>query len=160
MSLLEKIFEEQVVSSNEHFLIVNDIDPICDRHILAFSRRRCSAFLGHRDSEIDQLFFDMNSFFCEPFLFFERGNASFCTSIDGPICAHIHFFPKKEFNPLTLLHLVEISRAQEIVIDKSTEVGSGEYLCFGNQDKMFYSVPQGNLEKRYLRNYFKANCYG
>ena len=155
MEIIDKIFTENRLLDNSSFVIVEDKFPICQNHLLAFcSNRSRSSMMKHPD-ELMELFNDVGNYFDEPFYFFERGNASFCTSINGPFCAHLHFFPKSSFKS-SLLHELIIDLEPIKLNTTSNHNNKKEYFLFGDQYSLYYKELDTSPPKRYLRNFFKS----
>ena len=87
------IFEPQLVE-NEYFGVVADIDPIVEGHYLFYSKKWLPSIA---DCDIAQATtFLQDVFACamdKPYAYFERGRASFCTSMNGVLHAHGHLVP-------------------------------------------------------------------
>lgn len=159
MQIINKIFNEPTVFENSNFQVVYDEYRICPNHILAFSKKQHKGFNSHSLDEANDLIESVKDYYNQEFYFFERGNASFCTSIDGPICSHLHFVPKENFTDNTLSDLVALTKADLLEQDVALPETTKEYFFFGDSNNKYFSILNSKPQKRFLRNFFKTNCH-
>ena len=154
MSIIDKIFNEEPLVQNESFHIVKDKNPICPLHLMAFHKERPKSLSLVQNETFNRLLESIHQFYNNDFYFFERGNASFCTSISETTCSHIHFLPKKYFD----------NKLMEILIDKSIQIGysqsvikptTKEYFFFGDSENKHCFILNKIPEKQFFRKNFK-----
>lgn len=151
---LTRIIYESQLLEDDCFGIVRDVDPIVPDHYLFYSKAwlpsiadcdttAASRFLENRFAGMIE----------QPYAYFERGRASFCTSMKGVLHGHGHLVPEftEELSTLFPYGIVEeypsLSEAYGAIDSK------GQYLLWGNLGKQFYLIRNvEELPKRTIRN--------
>lgn len=160
---IEQILTEPSVFSNDDIHIVRDADPITTGHFLAFSKPDFSSFADHAaiDSCLSAIY-EAEFFQGRDWLFFERGRAPFCTSLNGPHRAHIHLIPKDELDSDVLVNLCKECSAEFIGSPSDAlrhkSHSTEQYMCFGEIGKSGYVAAElitlaGTQKKRFLRHF-------
>lgn len=154
---ISKIFSEPALITNNYYHVVYDADPVVDGHIIVLPK---VAVLSFADSGLPMLADFLNSQevnrqFPKGFFFFERGRASFCTSMDGAKHAHCHLIPYSELALDTISKLTTQLKARQTTCmeDVISIVSSGgEYLLMGSHTgKWIVSYPFKPPVKRFIR---------
>ena len=155
MTIINKIHQEKQVIDCDSFHIVSDKYPICKNHLLALSNVELTCSLDGNRNNFEKLFEKADQFYSGRYLFFERGNASFCTSFDGPYWAHIHFVPEILFNKGIIDKLKDELSAHLFNITDKKEHYDCEYILFGDSNKIFFKEVDFILPKRFIRTYLQ-----
>lgn len=156
-TIITKIMNEIPIIKNEYFQIVNDIEPICEGHLLLFPKEGSKSFFTSKPCERERILDSLFNEFGTDYYFFEKGNAPFCTSfIDGTHC-HFHIVPKKYFNVDILINFnneVQPNYTGTISsINYMKSIINEVYLFYGEFGKSFFlKFPFEVSEKRFLRN--------
>lgn len=155
--LTKIIFELQLVE-NEHFGVVEDIDPIIEGHYLFYSKKWLPSIadcdLAQATAFLQKSFTDVIG---KPYAYFERGRASFCTSLNGVLHAHGHLVPafltdmSQMFSCGKVECCLDLEQAYQLVKTQ------GQYLLWGNLgDKFFVIQNVEELPKRMIRNTIRS----
>ena len=151
---LTKIIFEPQLMEHESFGIVTDIDPIVDGHYLFYSKQCLPSMADCNITQVvtfleDKFIGSVNS----PYAFFERGRASFCTSMNGVIHAHGHLIPMFLQDLSHLFPYGKIESAPSMAQAYHLVKPQGQYLLWGNLGKEFFVLQEAdNLPKRTIRN--------
>lgn len=147
------IYEPQFLEDN-CFGIVRDAEPIVPDHYLFYSKVWLPS-IADCDTVAASYFLE-NRFvetIGQSYTFFERGRASFCTSMRGVLHGHGHLVPEftEELSTLFPYGMVEeyssMAEAYRAVDPK------GQYLLWGNLRKHFYLIRNvEEIPKRTIRN--------
>jgi len=156
MSIIDKIYEEESVLNDNIFHIVRDKHPICHNHLMAMSKKRVSGSAKLEMEYHNQLFKKILHFYEGDFYFFERGNASFCTSLHEESCSHIHFIPSLYFDPSLVSLLIEETDKIGIAFEKIQNIES-EYFYFGCSTNSFFYQLKEKPKKQFFREFFTSN---
>jgi hypothetical protein len=158
---IERIFREKPVIQNELFHIVNDIEPICNQHLLVFPKEEKKSYSEFNIQKILDLFHFFKNEMGDNYYFFERGNVSFCTSFDGPVYAHMHMLKSDFFknnlidNFLKETYCNKCSTLEELFENIET---NKEYLIFGKLSGPYYCAsPFHSNQKRFIRKILSNN---
>jgi len=165
---ITKILSEPTLLENGKTHVVYDIDPIAKNHLLSFTTVTSNSFADTPDAA---LCFDeitkSHLLGLKNWLFFERGRAPFCTSLNGPHRAHLHLIPKTELSPDTVQLLAKRSYAtcysSSLEALSKLKETTEEYLLFGELGGSCYALtknknPTAFLKKRYLRHFLSENA--
>ncbi|USF25761.1 hypothetical protein N510_000673 [Firmicutes bacterium ASF500] len=155
--LTKIIFEPQLVE-NENFSVVTDIDPIVDGHYLFYSKKWLPSIA---DCDTAQASAFLHNLFARavdvPYAYFERGRASFCTSMNGVLHAHGHLVPVFSANMAQLFPYGTIERCSDLEEAYRLVETQGQYLLWGNLGGDFYVIQNvEELPKRTIRNTIRA----
>jgi len=154
--LTKIIFEPQLVE-NEFFGVVLDIEPIAPEHYMLYSK---ACYPSLADCPIDVSVFLETSFtnkVYKPYAFFERGRASFCTSMNGVQHGHGHLVPCFSQNMSNLFPYGKIETYDSLKVAYRNINCKGQYLLWGNIGKEFYVLQNIEmLPKRIIRNTVKT----
>lgn len=162
MEIIDKIFAEKAIILSDEFHIVPDKFPVSESHLLAVSKKRLTATLLDNISVLYNLLKLFKGYFQREYLFFERGNVPFCTSFNGPHCAHIHIVLASEFKKEIINNLLVITNAEKLDVSKLKQLPNNEYLLFGNSENIYVATIKKKLPKKFIRKYLinnKINCY-
>ncbi len=151
---LTRIIFEPQIAENKLFGVVNDIDPIVPNHYLFYTKIQRPSIA---DCDIEQAVDFLENCFSQaipaPYAYFERGRASFCTSMNGVLHGHGHLIPYflKDMSSLFPYGVIEefnsLSDAYHSIMD------SGQYLLWGNLGEKFFLIRNvEQLPKRTIRN--------
>lgn len=155
--LTKIIFEPQLVE-NENFGVVADIDPIVDGHYLFYSKK-CLPSVADCDTAQASVF--LHNLFASavdvPYAYFERGRASFCTSMNGVLHAHGHLVPAFLTDMAQLFPYGTVARCPNLEEAYRLVEIQGQYLLWGNLGGEFYVIQNvEELPKRTIRNTIRA----
>lgn len=157
---LTKIIFEPQLAENEFFGIVADIDPIVPEHYMLYTKV-CRPSMADCDTDAMAAFIeaDFVSQMLKPYAYFERGRASFCTSMNGVQHGHGHLVPafttgmEKLFPYGAAECYASIQEAYRHINPQ------GQYLLWGNLGKEFYVLQNVEaLPKRTIRNTIRELC--
>ena len=154
--LTKIVFEPQFVE-NDLFGVVTDIDPIVPEHYMLYTKLYQPS-LADCDTAAMTSFIetDFLTKVSKPYAYFERGRASFCTSMNGVQHGHGHLVPAftEEMEHLFPYGIVECyDSLQEAYCHIQTQ---GQYLLWGNLGNKFYVLQNVEaLPKRTIRNTIK-----
>lgn len=151
--LTKIVFEPQLVE-NENFGVVADIDPIVEGHYLFYSKKWLPSIA---DCDIVQATTFLKDVFAgavdRPYAYFERGRASFCTSMNGVLHAHGHLVPVFHEDLSQLFPFGQIEHCQNFEQAYQLIETQGQYLLWGNLGREFYVIQDvEELPKRTIRN--------
>ena len=91
---LTRIISEEQFCQNELFSIVKDIDPIVPGHYMIYTKEWQSSLADCDYRNAAQFIENVFEKKVEtPYAYFERGRASFCTSMQGVKHGHGHLVP-------------------------------------------------------------------
>lgn len=154
--LTKIIFEPQFIE-NEFFGVVTDIEPIVPEHYMVFSKD-CYPSLADCSNDISM--FLETSFankVYKPYAFFERGRASFCTSMNGVQHGHGHLVPSFLQNMSDLFPYGKVETYDSLKVAYSNINCDGQYLIWGNIGKEFHVLQNIELlPKRIIRTTIKS----
>ena len=154
--VIRRIFAENPIVYDSRFHIVRDKDPVCPEHYLVFPRTSSRSLAGLPSEQKEYL----ESLLCavfgdRGFLFLERGNAKFCTSMNEPSYAHGHLVGTRYFKPGIMRHVggfkscIKASTLKEGLALLDCEQ---EYLLAGELRGNWSAVISFNTPiKRYIR---------
>lgn len=146
-------FEEQVIE-NDLFSVVRDADPIVDDHFLFYSK---AVHPSIADSPYDKGIELIEAFVQQigkPYAYFERGRASFCTSMNGVQHGHGHLIPQFSSNMAELFPFGEVRCYDTLALAyQACSMSPGQYLLWGNVGREFYVIENvEQMPKRTIRN--------
>lgn len=147
------IYEPQLIESDS-FGIVKDIDPIVPKHYLFYVKEQYPSIA---DSDIASaatfLEKDFLTLIKEPYAYFERGRASFCTSMNGVLHGHGHLVPIFCENLSGLFPFGEELCFPSLKEAYEACAKDGQYLLWGNLGEQFYLIRNvEQMPKRTIRN--------
>lgn len=155
--LTKIIFEPQLVE-NESFGVVADIDPIVEGHYLFYSKKWLPS-IADCDTT-DAVIFLQDAFggaVDEPYAYFERGRASFCTSMNGVLHAHGHLVPVFLEDMSQLFPYGQVERCSDLEQAYRLVETEGQYLLWGNLRSEFFVIQNvDKLPKRMIRNTIRS----
>jgi len=157
VEIIDKIFAEKAVILSDEFHIVSDKFPVSKSHLLALSKKRLCAILLDDFDVLFNLLKLLKEYFQEEYMFFERGNVPFCTSFNGPHCAHVHVVLASEYKKEIIDNLLTITNAEKLDITKLEQISSNEYLLFGNSKNIYVTKTEKKLPKRFIRTFLMDN---
>lgn len=155
---LTRIIYEPQLLENECFGVVSDIEPIVPEHYLFYSKiwlpsiadcdiQAAVAFLEKRFTEVVK----------RPYAYFERGRASFCTSMNGVLHGHGHLVPVFTENMASIFPYGEVEEYTSLLDAYRAVNKEGQYLLWGNLGKNFYLIRDVEcIPKRTIRNTIKG----
>lgn len=155
---LTRIISEEQFCQNELFSIVKDIDPIVPGHYMIYSKewRPSLADCDYRNAAqfIENVFEKKVKM---PYAYFERGRASFCTSIQGVKHGHGHLVPCF-YGQMEDIFPYGAVECFESFVEAYQAAGDGQYLIWGNIGETFYLINHvEEIPKRAIRNTIRAN---
>lgn len=154
-NIIRNILNEKPIVEDDLFHLVRDKDPICPDHYLIFPKHECGSLAELSIDKRAYLNALISSMFSKEFLFFERGNVSFCTSMNAPTYAHGHILNTMYFKKDLLDNL--LNRHNFIETDsvlKGLALASNkqEYLLAGEiNSRWLMASPFTSPTKRYIR---------
>lgn len=155
---LTRIIYESQFLENECFGIVPDIDPIVSGHYLFYSKiwlpsiadcdiLAATDFLEKRFTEVIK----------KPYAYFERGRASFCTSMNGVLHGHGHLVPVFAKNIASIFPYGKVEQYPSLADAYNAVTEEGQYLLWGNLGKNFYLIRNVEcIPKRTIRNTIRS----
>ncbi len=147
------IFEPQFVEDRS-FGVVPDVDPIVQGHYLFYSKQWLPSIADCDAAKVGK--FLREKFSCKvdcPYAYFERGRASFCTSMNGVLHAHGHLIPAFLQDMSQLFPYGEVKRCPSLEEAYRLVESKGQYLLWGNLEKEFFVIQSvEDLPKRTIRN--------
>ena len=159
-----RIFQEASLARLPNTHVVRDREPICHDHFLTLPAASAHSFadLAH-DAPIITPNEVALALGLEHWLWFEKGRAEFCTSMQTEAHAHAHLLPSIAFSSDTVLALATEVRATPFgdfrAALASAATQPGTYLLFGSDvGDWFLLQPPSKilLEKRFIRRYLTA----
>ena len=151
---LTRIYFESKICQSELFSIVADKDPVTEGHYMPFCNESKTSF-ADADFEAYALFLEKTFVdnIGEPYSYFERGRASFCTSLDGVIHAHGHLVPGKLDNVEKIFSNYAVNKHCSLLEAYKNIPTKEEYLLWGNLGDCFFTVcPLIDAPKRMIRS--------
>ena len=161
---IARIFQEASLACLPNLHIVRDREPICRDHYLTLPAASARSFadLARSVPEItpNEVALALG---LDNWLWFEKGRAEFCTSMQTEAYAHAHVLPSTSFVSDTVLALATDARASQFG-DFRTALAfaatrPGSYLLFGSDVGDWFLVQPPSellLEKRFIRRYLTA----
>lgn len=154
-NIIRNIFDEKPVVEDELFHIVQDKDPVCPDHYLIFPKHECNSLADLSIDDRAYLNELIGSTFNKEFAFFERGNVSFCTSMNAPAYAHGHIINTKYFKKDLLDNILKhqnFIETDSIFGGLALAHNKDEYLLAGEiNTKWLIASPFTSPSKRYIR---------
>lgn len=155
---LTRIIYEPQHLENECFGVVPDIEPIVPEHYLFYSKIWLPS-IADCDIEVAVDFLE-NQFtktVKKPYAYFERGRASFCTSMKGVLHGHGHLVPVFTKELASLFPYGEIEEYPSLMDAYHAVDVEGQYLLWGNLGGNFYLIRNVEcLPKRTIRNTIRS----
>lgn len=151
--LTKIIFEPQLVE-DEYFGVVKDIDPIVEGHYLFYSKKWLPS-VADCDTTWAAMFLQKTFINAvnRPYAYFERGRASFCTSMNGVLHAHGHLVPAFLADMSQLFPYGKIECCPDLEQAYQLVKTQGQYLLWGNLEGEFFVIQNvEELPKRMIRN--------
>lgn len=151
---LTKIIYEPQLLENECFGIVSDAEPIVPKHYLFYSKIWLPS-IADCDTRAAANFLEENfiKLIKKPYSYFERGRASFCTSMNGVLHGHGHLVPMFAEDLSTLFPYGQVEEYPSLADAYDAVDADGQYLLWGNLGKQFYLIKNvEGLPKRTIRN--------
>lgn len=155
-----KIMFEPQLCQNSLFSVVADIDPIVPGHFMIYSRQWLPS-IADCDFQ-NALTFLEDVFLSEvgrPYAYFERGRASFCTSMQGVQHGHGHLVPRFTdcMDGLFTYGTVEVYDSLAEAYQHVAE--DGQFLIWGNIGMKGYLINGvEDIPKRAIRNTIQNCC--
>ena len=152
------IFEPQFVEDSS-FGVVPDVDPIVPGHYLFYSKQWLSSIA---DCDVAKAGIFIREKFARkvdcPYAYFERGRASFCTSMNGVLHAHGHLIPVFLQDMSQLFLYGEVRRCPSLEEGYRVIETKGQYLLWGNLGGEFFVIQDvEELPKRTIRNTIRGH---
>lgn len=152
---LTRIIFEQQLCENEKYGIVPDAEPMIEGHYLFYLKE---IFPSVADGDIAQTTEFIEHVFPqyinnERYAYFERGRASFCTSMNGVIHGHGHLVPyfMKDMSFFFPYGQVKVYSNMKSAYENIPQ--DGQYLIWGNLGGEFYVLENvSELPKRTIRH--------
>lgn len=152
---LTKIIYEEQLCENDLFGIVPDAEPMVEGHYMFYLKEHLSSVA---DSDTKQVVRFIEQVFPEHvsgrrYAYFERGRASFCTSMNGVIHGHGHLVPAflEDMSGFFPYGFVEEFPDMQSAYDSVP--AEGQYLIWGNLGGRFYVLRNASeLPKRTIRH--------
>lgn len=146
-------FEEQIIE-NELFSVVRDAEPIVADHFLFYTK---AVHPSIADSPYDKAIELIEAFVQmvgKPYAYFERGRASFCTSMNGVQHGHGHLVPKFTADMSGLFPFGPVQCFENLYLAyEACSKSNGQYLLWGNVGGVFYVIENvEQMPKRTIRN--------
>ena len=152
---LTKIIYEQQLCENEKFGIVPDAEPMIEGHYLFYLKEYMPSV---SDCDIPQMVQFVERTFPKyvdntKYAYFERGRASFCTSMNGVIHGHGHLVPAFMDNMSALFPYGTEKKFRDMKSAYESVPKTGQYLLWGNLGEEFYLLEDVvELPKRIIRH--------
>ena len=155
--LTKIVFEPQFVQDSS-FGVVPDVDPIVPGHYLFYSKQWLPSIADCDVAKAGTFLRDMFAHKVDsPYAFFERGRASFCTSMNGVLHAHGHLVPAFLPNMSQLFPYGEVKCYPSLEQAYRLVETRGQYLLWGNLGGDFFVIQDvEELPKRTIRNTIRA----
>ena len=155
---LTRIIFEPQLAENESFGVVADIDPIVEGHYLFYSKKWLPSIA---DCDTVQAVAFLRDVFAdavdESYAYFERGRASFCTSMNGVLHAHGHLIPAFLADMSELFPYGQIEYCPSLEQAYRMVNTQGQYLLWGNLGEEFFVIQNvEELPKRTIRNTIRS----
>lgn len=133
---ISRILSEKPIYSDHNLHLVYDANPITSDHLLLLSKTKIRSFSDHHN--IEDLSISLASLQKKlnwsQTLFFEKGRASFCTSMQSSHHAHAHIFDSEEVDKsiLTIAEKYECKQFKSITaaFDELRLINK-KYILFG-----------------------------
>lgn len=150
---LTKIIFEPQAAENESFGIVADIDPVVPGHYMLFSKQWHKSIADCDFEAAVQLAEEKFPQVADkPYAYFERGRASFCTSMDGVVHGHGHLVPAFVQDMSELFPFGAVERYPSMLEAYRHINAEDQYLLWGNLGKEFFVLQNAqSLPKRTIR---------
>ena len=151
------IFEPQLVE-NESFGVVAGIDPIVEGHYLFYSKKWLPSIADCDTTDATVFLQDtFGGAVDKPYAYFERGRASFCTSMNGVLHAHGHLVPVFLEDMSQLFPYGQVERCPDLEQAYRLVETKGQYLLWGNLRGEFFVIQNvDKLPKRTIRNTIRS----
>jgi len=157
MTTGHSILWEDAVIGDDLFHVVPDRDPVCAGHYLALPRamhRSLAEVPQEHTLDLEDL--SARLFGRASWAFFERGNAAFCTSTNGPVFAHAHLVAMQDFDQrqvaLLISQLPHATRVRSLADALGSVSDRHEYLVAGVSGDWWAVSPFASKVKRYIRS--------
>jgi len=152
---LTKIIFEQQLCENEKFGIVADAEPMVDGHYLFYLKEQRPSIADGDNAEAAQFIENIFPRYTDhrQYAYFERGRASFCTSMNGVIHGHGHLVPffKEDMSDFFPYDSVKAYPDMKSAYENVPQ--DGQYLIWGNLNGEFYVLENASeLPKRTIRH--------
>lgn len=156
------ILRERPLFADDFFHIVKDKEPLCPDHYIVLPKSECSSLAdldATKRAHLQQLLSLEKPF--KEYGFFERGNASFCSSINAPPHAHAHLVPLRYFETDVTTRMLQGHERVDVdclsdglaLAQKATE-----YLFVGRLGfEWSFVSPFASPTKRYIRSMLTEN---
>ena len=150
---LTSIIREPCICKNSHYSIVEDKEPITAGHYMVFSNHVIPSFADTDPKMLSSFLRDVFSKHTQSeYSYFERGRASFCTSMNGVVHAHGHLLPKFSEKIENIFQTNNIKKHKSLVAAYKDIPSNVEYLIWGNLNENFYTIyPLVDIPKRIIR---------
>lgn len=155
---LTKIMFEPQLCQNNLFSVVADIDPIMSGHYMVYSRQWLPSIA---DCDFQNALDFLNDTFLlkagRPYAYFERGRASFCTSMQGVQHGHGHLVPQFTENMADLFPYGMVETYDSLSEAYRHVVKDRQFLIWGNLNMEGYLINGVEyIPKRAIRNTIRA----
>lgn len=163
-----RIFREASLARIPSLHIVRDREPICQDHFLVLPTAPVRSFAdlppGSSQNTPGKVSLALG---LDHWLWFEKGRAEFCTSMQTATHAHAHLVPSSAFSKNSISTLAAEAGATRFsnfpAAIESVAGEEGSYLLFGNEENDWFVVrpPSAVLsEKRVIRRYLSTRLVG
>ena len=155
---LTKIRFEEQYCQNDLFSVVADIEPIVQGHYMIYSKE-CIPSIADCDYQnamkfIAEVFEQKVGM---PYAYFERGRASFCTSMQGVKHGHGHLVPRFTGNMADIFPYGVVEEYKSLEEAYQNAADEGQYLLWGNIGEKCYLINGvEEIPKRAIRNVIRA----
>lgn len=152
---LTKIIFERQLCENEKFGIVPDAEPMVDGHYLFYLKEYLPSVADGNIVEAAQFIENIFPQHVDnrQYAYFERGRASFCTSMNGVIHGHGHLVPSFMEDMSALFPYGDVKTYSDMKSAFENVPQDGQYLIWGNLKGEFYVLENASgLPKRTIRH--------
>lgn len=151
---LTKIMFEEQYCQDDLFSVVQDIDPIVFGHYMIYSREWQPSLA---DCDYSNMVRFIEGPFTRkakiPYTYFERGRASFCTSMQGVKHGHGHLVPRFTDRLANVFPYGKVEKYENMEDAYRHVTTDGQYLIWGNIGEEFYIINGvEEIPKRAIRN--------
>lgn len=152
---LTKIIHEAQLCENDAFGIVPDAEPMIAGHYMFYLKEWKKAVADSNPEKVALFIEKVFPGFVDniPYAYFERGRASFCTSMNGVIHGHGHLVPRFLDDMSDFFPYGKVSTYESLEEAYRNAPKTGQYLLWGNLGECFHVLSDiTQLPKRIIRH--------
>lgn len=152
---LTKIIYENQLCENEKFGIVPDAEPMIEGHYMFYLKEYLPSVADGDVAEAAQFIEKEFPKYVsgKSYAYFERGRASFCTSMNGVIHGHGHLVPAFLEDMSMFFPYGTVNEYPDLETAYRNVPKSGQYLLWGNLGGRFFVLSDvSELPKRTIRH--------